>query len=425
MKKLIYILLFVCGTIQAQTTIYKRGPERQVYKTGSVNDTTEQKFSADSALWNTTKSRFKFNKSIFAPYVFQQGLAVATHEELSDSCSSIRGALADSCAEIRTAAVTGGSGLNSGFLQWQPTPLTFNPYPDYATAPKGGLFYDNGINVKDTSYSVVVRDIKTTINESGITSYVVSDSANNASFMSPYGYFGGVYSSGDDAYQNQFGPNLITFSGGSDFFWQIFDPENRVTNFSHYSNSVGTPSQQIAGRLSLSYTGFSFWRVGELGKPTYKYFEGDTTGKITVSGDFTHALRHVDGSQESVYTPAVTQNVYTKITPTFTSVEASFMTFAGDTVTAITPGHYFIIWDFTLTGGNGDDFTFQIRKNNVPVKQKRQSTAGAGNYASFSTSYYLGGLVAGDDISFYVTNTASSGDPTMSYQNFYIRKEHD
>lgn len=69
MKKLIFLLLILSVKLSAQTPFNLRAPLQQVYKTGSVNDTTIQKFSADSALWQTSKSRFKFNKQIHAPLI--------------------------------------------------------------------------------------------------------------------------------------------------------------------------------------------------------------------------------------------------------------------------------------------------------------------------------------------------------------------
>ena len=50
-----------------------------------------------------------------------------------------------------------------------------------------------------------------------------------------------------------------------------------------------------------------------------------------------HAFLYVDSV---AYVPAVTQNVYTVIQPTFTTVEASNITVAGDTLTIVTNGDY-------------------------------------------------------------------------------------
>lgn len=78
MKRLIFLLLILSIKLNAQTPFSLRAPLQQVYKTGSVNDTTIQKFSSDSAVWQTTKSRFKFNKQIHAPLVLMRNDTAAS-----------------------------------------------------------------------------------------------------------------------------------------------------------------------------------------------------------------------------------------------------------------------------------------------------------------------------------------------------------
>ena len=78
MKKIIFFLLILSVKLSAQTPFSLRAPLQQVYKTGTVNDTTIQKFSSDSAIWQTTKSRFKFNKQIHAPLVLMRNDTAAT-----------------------------------------------------------------------------------------------------------------------------------------------------------------------------------------------------------------------------------------------------------------------------------------------------------------------------------------------------------
>jgi hypothetical protein len=147
--------------------------------------------------------------------------------------------------------------------------------------------------------------------------------------------------------------------------------------------------------------------------------------KVTVNGDFTYELRHCFLDNSADYTPAVTQNVYKKIQPTFTTVEADYMTVAGDTITITTAGDYYFVFNATIRGGAGEDFTTQIRKNNVSVKSVRQSTSGATSYFTYTVIWYFYGLVAGDDISLWITNTNSNDDPTISSQNIYMKKEHE
>jgi hypothetical protein len=150
----------------------------------------------------------------------------------------------------------------------------------------------------------------------------------------------------------------------------------------------------------------------------------DSTGTMIVTNDVSYSLRHAFVQYTSDYTPAVTQNVYTKITPTFTTLEASNITVAGDSLTIVTAGDYYAVFHATVRGSNGDDFTVQLRVNNVSVKTVRVTTTGTSNYQPVPLQYYIKNLVAGDDIAFWVTNTANNNDPTFSDISVYIRKEH-
>jgi hypothetical protein len=147
--------------------------------------------------------------------------------------------------------------------------------------------------------------------------------------------------------------------------------------------------------------------------------------KVTVNGDLTYALRHCFLDHSADYTPAVTQNVYKKIQPTFTPVEVANMTFGGDTITITSPGDYMFIYNATIRGANNNDFTTSIRVNNQRVKDVRQTTTSATNYQTYTIMYYFEDLAVGDDISLWITNTTNSDDPTLSSQNIYMKKEHD
>lgn len=130
---------------------------------------------------------------------------------------------------------------------------------------------------------------------------------------------------------------------------------------------------------------------------------------------------------EASYTPNVTgAGVYTKITPTFNVVEAHDMTVAGDSITVLTnyAGSFFIQIVFTIQNAAADDFTLQIRKNNVSEHSVRFTGAGASEYIAVSTMHYFQGLVAGDDISFYITNTVDADDPVMTEINIFMYRIH-
>lgn len=151
----------------------------------------------------------------------------------------------------------------------------------------------------------------------------------------------------------------------------------------------------------------------------------DTTGKFETTGDLTYSLRHAFLNKTASYTPAISQNVYLKLAPGFTTVEASNMTVGGDTLVNVTAGDYYMIWTFDVSGNANDDFEFQVRKNSVSVQTAIQTTTGTGNYQHTTILWYFHALAAGDKISFYCTNISNNDDPTLRNQSIYIRKEHD
>jgi hypothetical protein len=157
------------------------------------------------------------------------------------------------------------------------------------------------------------------------------------------------------------------------------------------------------------------------------------TGKLlalsSTGGVYSYHLAHAAAYREAItYTPAVTQNVYTKITPTFTISEADSITIAGDTITIKTgyDGDYKLDFSLTMSGANGDDFRVKLYKNNATTGvngSNHVTTTGATNYVSLSYFWYLTDLVAGDDLSFRITNTTDSDDPTITDIKFYIEKK--
>ena len=124
-------------------------------------------------------------------------------------------------------------------------------------------------------------------------------------------------------------------------------------------------------------------------------------------------------------TPAVTQNVYTKITPTF-STDLAGLTSAGDSVTvsAGADGDYYMSVVFTNQNAATDDFTLQIRKNNTSIHSVRFTGAGASAFVAVSTMHYEE-LVAGDDLSLYITNTANGNDPVITEIDWFIYRVHE
>ena len=123
--------------------------------------------------------------------------------------------------------------------------------------------------------------------------------------------------------------------------------------------------------------------------------------------------------------PTVTQNVYTKITPTFSTDLAGLIS-AGDSVTvsAGADGDYYMSVVFTNQNAATDDFALQIRKNNTSIHSVRFTGAGASAFVAVSTMHYEE-LVAGDDLSLYITNTANGNDPVITEIDWFIYRVHE
>lgn len=156
----------------------------------------------------------------------------------------------------------------------------------------------------------------------------------------------------------------------------------------------------------------------------------DTTGKMTLAGDlvydFVHFAAHKEDTTLAVNCTAT--NVYTKILPKFVTgygldVNEGF-TFAGDSLTVITPGDYIVTFGCTFSGSTGDDYKVGVFKNSVKQYGFRRTTTGATNFSGGNMTFHLSGLVAGDDISFKVCNMTAPGtnDPTFTNFNLWVYK---
>jgi hypothetical protein len=144
---------------------------------------------------------------------------------------------------------------------------------------------------------------------------------------------------------------------------------------------------------------------------------------LKIDNDLTYYLRHCFLSGEALsYTPAVAQNIYTKLVPGLTVLEADSITAVADSIVIQTPGSFLLHWTFTVQGLNGKDFTFAIRLNDVKVKGITLTTTGANNYISGATQWYFDGLVRGDRISFAVTNVTDNEDPTIKSMTVFCHK---
>jgi hypothetical protein len=161
-------------------------------------------------------------------------------------------------------------------------------------------------------------------------------------------------------------------------------------------------------------------------RPDSINIESDLTkiqGDLTVTGqikyDYKHLVIYTTGGS---YTPNTVSNVAFRLLPTFSTTENDGLTFAGDSITIITPGDYFVQFGVSLQGANGSDWIFKCRKNGVAITTGNLalSTTGAGNYIAGEWFWYLLSLAAGDDICFTVTNEGGSDDPTFRSVKVFI-----
>ncbi len=121
--------------------------------------------------------------------------------------------------------------------------------------------------------------------------------------------------------------------------------------------------------------------------------------------------------QDSAFVMDITQNTFLKVTNAandlFTVTDTDDMTFAGDTLTVTLPGSYIIIASISFSGTAGDIFEFAAYKNGVIASPKMERSTSQTDIGSVGLPFYLENLVAGDDISLYMTNTANSDDATL------------
>lgn len=160
----------------------------------------------------------------------------------------------------------------------------------------------------------------------------------------------------------------------------------------------------------------------------------NNTVSISSTGVIAYDYIHLFGVKEDTsVTPDCNGNgVYTKILPALTKaytatsglIENDGLTAAGDSITIITAGDYRITYSFTMVGGNATDWKIAVFLNSVKQYGVRRTTTGATNYSGGTLPFYLKDLVAGDDISFKVTNLTNpyTDDPTFTNINVFIEK---
>ena len=113
----------------------------------------------------------------------------------------------------------------------------------------------------------------------------------------------------------------------------------------------------------------------------------------------------------------------TNATKTLFSSDPDYMTFAGDSITIITPGAYFLQFAIDGTGVSAADrFDFSLYKNGVAVAG---TPSVKGTSPSIQWFWYLEDLIAGDDLRMMVTNTVNGNNLTLEDGAIFIEKKHN
>jgi len=147
-------------------------------------------------------------------------------------------------------------------------------------------------------------------------------------------------------------------------------------------------------------------------------------GDLTVTGQLYTTIPHAFFSTEdTTYTPAVAQNVYT-VLGFPGNKEIDHMTKAGDSLQITVAGSYYMQLEFTMQGGANNDFRMALFINGVKVKSSTITTTGAANYESAIVTWYADDMEIGDDITIRVTNLTNSDDPTLKSGSLFIYKAY-
>jgi len=145
------------------------------------------------------------------------------------------------------------------------------------------------------------------------------------------------------------------------------------------------------------------------------YLNGDLEVTGLIKNTPPHASMTFDDESETL---SMDQNVWEKITNATDDIfdvnDASGITQAGDSLTIITPGDYMINASISFSGTtNADVYEFAVFKNEVLASPKIERTTTSTDIGNVSLPIYLSGLVAGDDISLRIRNTANDFDATL------------
>lgn len=133
--------------------------------------------------------------------------------------------------------------------------------------------------------------------------------------------------------------------------------------------------------------------------------------------------------QDSAYVLDITQNTFAVITNAgndlWNVTDADDMTVAGDTITIVNPGDYIVIAALSFSGTASDVFEYAMFENGVIATVKMERSTSQTDIGNISLPFYIEDLVAGDDLSLRMTNSASNDDATLVAGSCIIWRLHE
>lgn len=124
----------------------------------------------------------------------------------------------------------------------------------------------------------------------------------------------------------------------------------------------------------------------------------------------------------------LTQNTWAKITNVandlYTAVDADGLTLVGDSITIITPGDYMMWVNMSFNGNAQDVYHCAVYKNGVVTPMEMHRKTANNDTGNMGMSGLVDNLVAGDDFSLYIQNTANNNDPTFISSQITILMIH-
>jgi hypothetical protein len=395
MKKLLVILLFIPYILQAQTPVKVRGELQQIYKVGSANDTTTIKLSGDSALFNTTQSRFKFNKPVYAPLIFSGSDTLATKPYARS--------LVNEVDPVWTAA--------SGYY----TTLAALTDSLNARGTGGSIIYANNGLTKDGNVIKLggraLGDIQIVGNIGGGANGLTLGDENTGSIDSAWNSVNIHVTNGTTLVKSTF-----------DFSGLHYD------NISYPDTTLSTPNHLMPKNWTLDQINAkaSQWTTTSKG---IKYDGGgdsiciDNDGGIRVYDGILLTYKITDWGltcdnnpflnlyRNSDLTISATQNIWYKITG-FTVKGGNQFIIQGDSVQFQHTGFYNVNFTMSFSGLNDEVWEFGVFRGGTLEEPSQMEYTGTSNIGNASCSVQIS-ATALEWISFKIRNITDNDDPTI------------